>query len=165
MFLSGGDDDVSALLNKLTSSLANFFVPQASILCDIMSNGPPEIEDKNFTNAFCAEHHRFRRHCFGGRQCKKKLFMKNTVLYDVLPCCLASRPLRQYCSVITVSTSDISHTITVMHLVVYFIPDNSVYVFLSVNFVFWVRRHISMLVIRGVRDWIVSEFNIGNNCN
>jgi len=38
------EGEVSALLNKLTSSLANFFVPQASILCDIMSNGPPAVE-------------------------------------------------------------------------------------------------------------------------
>jgi hypothetical protein len=44
--------DASAFLNRITSSSANFFVPQASILCDIMSNVPPKVEEWNAMNFF-----------------------------------------------------------------------------------------------------------------
>jgi hypothetical protein len=42
--------------------------------------------------------HRLSRHCFGRCSVKQIQFVKNTVLWDVMPCELLSHPLRQYCS-------------------------------------------------------------------
>jgi len=74
----------------------------------------------------------------GGCSVKQMQFMKNTVLWDVLPCCLASHPLRQYGSVITLRTSDMSHSITVVHLVVYLFQNNTVYAF-SFQYILYFR--------------------------
>ena len=81
---------------------------------------------------------------FGGCSIKQMQFMKNTVLWVVLPCCLASHPIRKYCSVITLRTSDISHSITVMHLVVSLFQNNTVYMF-SFQYISYFR-FIGMLV-------------------